>query len=178
MFLLLFNKSEPHILAILKADNEGYPWRNQVALPGGHFESSDGSAVDAAFRELKEELAIPREQVDLVGSMGCFPTINQKVIEVFIGLWNGMGPVRYDAREIARVLEIPMQLLLDTHRSNNYSAQPNHNWWEITYSIDDLTIWGATARILHYLIELLLAQPGFTLDALMFESKAEQPSRG
>ena len=35
VFLLLYNLAEPHILAIQKTDTEGYPWRNQVALPGG-----------------------------------------------------------------------------------------------------------------------------------------------
>jgi len=35
VFLLVFDLEEPHILAIQKADSEGYPWRNQVALPGG-----------------------------------------------------------------------------------------------------------------------------------------------
>jgi len=38
VFLLLFEPADPHLLAIQKSDNEGYPWRNQVALPGGHVD--------------------------------------------------------------------------------------------------------------------------------------------
>ncbi len=153
VFLLIFNKPEPHLLAILKADTEGYPWRNQVALPGGHIEAHDASPIDAVFRELKEELNIPREQVELIGSMGHFQTINRKDIEVFIGLWNGLGPVRYETREIAKVLEIPLQVLVNIHLSKHYHGQRN-DLQQFVYPIDDLTIWGATARILHYFIEL------------------------
>ena len=68
VFLLLFDMQEPHLLAILKSDNEGYPWRNQVALPGGHLDKDDASSVDTAYRELKEELNITRDQVELIGS--------------------------------------------------------------------------------------------------------------
>jgi len=153
VFLLIFNKSEPHLLAILKADTEGYPWRNQVALPGGHIDANDASPADAAFRELKEELNIPREQVEMIGSMGHFQTINRKDIEVFIGLWNGLGPVRYETREISKVLEIPLQVLADIHLTKHYHAQRN-DLQQFIYPINDLTIWGATARILHYFIEL------------------------
>jgi len=154
VFLLIFNKPETYLLAILKADTEGYPWRNQVALPGGHIDANDASPADAVFRELKEELNIPNEQVELIGSMGHFQTINHKDIEVFIGLWNGLGPVRYETREIAKVLEIPLQVLEDIHLTKNYHAQRN-DLQQFIYPIDDLTIWGATARILHYFIELL-----------------------
>ena len=47
VFLLFFNLETPRILAIQKSDTEGYPWRNQVALPGGH-ESRIVTPRDAA----------------------------------------------------------------------------------------------------------------------------------
>lgn len=154
VFLLLFDKEDPHILAIQKSDTEGYPWRNQVALPGGHIDETDASAVHAAYRELEEEVNITENQVEFMGSLGHFQTIRQRSIEVFAGLWNGKGPVRHDPREIARVLEIPLRSLIQTHRTENF-----HNRipdvYDLTYPFQDAVIWGATARILHYFIELL-----------------------
>ena len=112
VFLLLFNRPAPHILAIQKSDTEGYPWRNQVALPGGHMEGTDGSPMGAAFRELEEELNISKDQVDFIGSLGYFQTLTRpRDIEAFLGLWKGNGPVHFDATEIARILEIPLQSL-------------------------------------------------------------------
>jgi coenzyme A diphosphatase NUDT7 len=155
VFLLLFNRSDPHILAIQKSDTEGYPWRNQVALPGGHVESSDAGPVAAAFRELEEELNISQDQVDFIGSLGTFQTLTRpRDIETFIGLWNGKGPVRFDTTEIARILEIPLKTLVGIHQAKRYHDRQTHTR-EPEYPFGDVVIWGATAKMLHHFIELI-----------------------
>ena len=154
VFLLLFDHTDTYILAILKSDNEGYPWANQVALPGGHIDKEDASPVDAAFRELEEELKINRHQIEFIGSMGHFQTINKRDIEVFIGWWQNRKPVRYDSTEIAKVLEIPIKALIQTHRERNYQGRmPSVN--ELLYPYGEVVIWGVTARILHHFIEMI-----------------------
>jgi 8-oxo-dGTP pyrophosphatase MutT (NUDIX family) len=155
VFLLLFNRLDPHILAIQKSDTEGYPWRNQVALPGGHIEKSDSSPVATAFRELEEELQISKDQVDFIGSLGHFQTLTRpRDIEAFVGFWHGSGQVRFDPSEIARILEIPLNTLIKTHQAKNFHAHlPDIR--ELEYPFKDVIIWGATARILYHFIELL-----------------------
>jgi len=159
VFLLLYNPNEPHILAIQKSDTDGYPWRNQVALPGGHVDQEDAGPLDTAFRELHEEVGIPNDQVRLIGSMGHFQTIRCKDIEVFVGMWNGQGPVRYDTNEISRVLEIPLRDLVQTHNELNGfgSLTPSA---DITYPFQDVVIWGVTAKILNFFISLI--HPGLS----------------
>ena len=66
VFLLLFDTNQPHLVFIQKADTEGYPWRNQMALPGGHIDPGDASPVETAFRELEEELQIKLGFLSLV----------------------------------------------------------------------------------------------------------------
>jgi len=154
VFLLLYNLENPHILAIQKTVSEGYPWSNQVALPGGHLDAEDASPLAGAFRELEEEMSISRNQVHFLGSIGHFQTINHRDIEVFTGLWNGLGPVQHDPTEIARVLEIPLQVLVHTHLSKGFHNRiPDVQ--ELRYPFEDVEVWGATARILHHFIELL-----------------------
>lgn len=110
--------------------------------------------MDAAFRELDEELNIPGDQVEFIGSMGHFKTnSHHRDIEVFIGLWNGRGPVRCDGREIARVLEIPFSDLQRIHNRSNYRGRDAESL-DLRYPYKDVVIWGATARILHFFIEL------------------------
>ena len=155
VFLLIFDLEEPHILAIQKADSEGYPWRNQVALPGGHLDAEDISPLDGAFRELEEEMGISRDQVEFIGSLGHFQTINNRDIEVFTGLWKAGGPMRPDPAEISRILKIPLRELVRTHNTKNFNGRiPDID--ELRYPFEDVVIWGATARILHHFIELLL----------------------
>lgn len=154
VFLLLFEKDGPHILAIQKTDTEGYPWRNQVALPGGHIDETDASPLDAALRELEEEVNIPSGQVEVLGSMGHFQTINDKDIQVFVGMWSGEGPVSFQTAEIARVLEVPLDALVLTHQDSGYhNRRPEVT--DLTYPLEDAIIWGATARILHFFIEMV-----------------------
>jgi len=154
VFMLLFNLEEPHILAIQKTDSEGYPWRNQVALPGGHLEEEDASPLEGAYRELEEEMKISRDQVELVGSLGHYQTINGRDIEAFIGVWDATGPIRHDPSEISRILKIPLGTLVHTHHINNFHNRiPSID--ELRYPFEDVVIWGATARMLHYLIEQL-----------------------
>ena len=155
MFLLLFDRPDPHILAIQKSDTEGYPWRNQVALPGGHLESTDAGPVAAAYRELEEELSIAKDRIDFIGSLGHFQTLTRpRDIEAFIGLWDGKGPVRFDTTEISRILKIPLKTLVGIHQAERYhDRQPDIN--ELEYPFEDVVIWGATARILYHFIELI-----------------------
>ena len=155
VFLLLFNRPDPHILAIQKSDTQGYPWRNQVALPGGHMEKTDTSPLATAFRELEEELNISKDQVDFIGSLGHFQTLTQhRDIEAFVGYWRGNGPVRFDPNEIARVLEIPLNTLIETHHVKSFHlTMPDIR--ELEYPFKDIIIWVATARILYHFIELI-----------------------
>ncbi|MBU0994653.1 MAG: CoA pyrophosphatase [Proteobacteria bacterium] len=154
VFLLVHNLSDPYILFILKADNEGYPWRNQMALPGGHIDSKDGSALDAAFRELFEELSIKRDQVDAIGSVGHFQTINHRDIEVFLGYLKEDRDIRYDPSEIAKVVRIPLDELIRIHKEKKYEGRIP-GWEELLYPYEDIVVWGATARMIHYFIGLI-----------------------
>ena len=155
VFFLLFNTENPSLVTIKKADTEGYPWRNQMALPGGHIDENDPTPLESAYRELKEELNIPRDQVELIGSMGHFQTINRRDIEVFIGIWNGKGQIRYEKAEIARVLEIPVSKLIQIHKERGFNDRMP-DVLELTYPVEDVVIWGVTAKILHFFIERIV----------------------
>lgn len=160
VFLLLFDIDHaPRILAIQKADNEGYPWRNQVALPGGHVDRRDNDPLSAAYRELKEEVNIPPEHVTFIGSMGHFQTIFNRDVEVFIGLWNGKSEIRYDPSEIAKMVTIPVADLVRTHHEGDFWGRLP-DVMELLYPCDDVTVWGLTAKILHFFIEMM--QPCLT----------------
>ncbi len=152
--LLLFGEETTHILAILKADNQGYVWRNQIALPGGRIEEDDPDALSTAVRELKEELNISAENVEYIGSMGHFVTLQDTVIEVFVGIWNQRDTIYFDSREISKVLEIPLESIVSTHLDKQLNGRlPAME--ELLYPFEGMVVWGVTAKILHHFIERL-----------------------
>lgn len=156
--LLLFERGQTMLLAIQKADNEGYHWRDQVALPGGHIEAVDRSAEDGALRELREELGITRAQVEVLGNLGHFRTGTSKNdLEVVVGSWVQPGGLRIDRREIERVLEVPLAGLLESHSREGFRGHSADDIGDaLVYPLSDADIWGVTARILHHFLEICL----------------------
>ncbi|NDY71930.1 CoA pyrophosphatase [Desulfobacter hydrogenophilus] len=151
---LFFFRREPTLLFIQKADREGYAWRNQMAFPGGHVEQTDASVKQAAFRELYEETGIVSDNVEYIGSLGHFQTLKNRDIQAFTGIWNQKDEIVFETEEISRVLEIPFETLLKTHRKNGYAGH-RPNVMELTYPYKDVVIWGVTAQIVHHLIEVI-----------------------
>jgi 8-oxo-dGTP pyrophosphatase MutT (NUDIX family) len=155
VMVLLTMTEEIRLLFIQKADKKGYPWSNQMAFPGGHRDESDKSTRETALRELAEEMGIRPENVEVIGSLGHFQTINSKDIEAFIGIWNQKDMICHDPTEIARVFHIPLKYLVDLHREKGFH-QRLPNVMQLTYPYEDVMIWGVTAKILYHLIEIIL----------------------
>lgn len=172
VFLLVFNKNGvPCLLTVLKANNKGYPWRNQVALPGGHVDEADSSSLAAAYRELEEEVRIAPDEIEYIGSLGHFQTIQQKDIEVFLGIWKAMtGKLHFDSNEISQILEPSIPMLLKRHLDQKFNGRiPGIG--ELIYPVGNLIIWGVTARILHYFLELIRTRlSDASLQALLAEA--------
>ncbi len=153
MALFLFSQA-PLLLFIQKADREGYTWRNQMAFPGGHVEKTDPSAKQAALRELYEETGIVSKNVEVVGSLGHFQTLNNRDIQAFTGIWNRKDDIVFDPEEISRVFQIPFEHLWHTHHQKGYAGR-RPSIMELTYPYKDVVIWGVTAKIVHHLLEVV-----------------------
>lgn len=158
----LFEKNtEAYLLAVRKADTEGYPWRNQIAFPGGQVDESDKSAMAAAYREIKEELNIDESRIDMIGSLGYFQTIREMEIEAFVGFWEGdHAGLHFDPQEISATLEICLEDLVKTHVHSNYMGR-RPDVYTLVYPVGsasacgDIVIWGVTAMIVHFFLEHL-----------------------
>jgi peroxisomal coenzyme A diphosphatase NUDT7 len=157
VMILLMPESEIKLLFILKADVAGYPWANQMAFPGGHKDKKDNTTQDTALRELFEELRIKKENVEVIGSLGHFQTINNKDIEACIGIWNMKDEICHDPSEIAKVYKIPLQHLINIHKEKGFHKN-SPNYMYLTYPYEDVVIWGVTAKIVHHLLETLLIE--------------------
>ncbi len=156
MALLALN-GDVRLVFIQKADIPGYPWANQMAFPGGHLDPQDRTTRDTALRELSEEMNIRSENVDVIGSLGHFQTINGKDIEAWIGIWNQRDEIRHDPSEISRVFQIPLKYLLRVHAEKGYHRDPPADL-RLTYPYEDVIIWGVTAKIVYHLMEIVLKE--------------------
>jgi len=121
----------------------------QISLPGGAMDEGE-APVDAALREAHEEIGIERDSVRIVGALSSFFVIvSNFVVYPFIGIMDTRPIFRPEAREVAEVLEAPVQELLDRSRAG-WDKRPREN---IIVDLPYLTtgshiVWGATAMIL------------------------------
>lgn len=144
------------MLAIQKpAFSADYPWSGQIAFPGGHVEPGDVSLLAAACRELQEEVGVSDASLHTVGSLGLFPTISNVSIEAFVGFACGALRLTPQTSEVARILWVDIAGLLRCHLLNGYYNR-DVAVSDLLYPVDDVTIWGATARIIQFLLDMAL----------------------
>lgn len=170
VFALFVDRAETNLLFIRRAEL-GDPWSGQIAFPGGHVQADDRDALAACYRELAEEVGIPRAAVDCLGSLGCFSTQTHRVVvKVFVGWWDGAARPLADPVEVAEVFEVPVAHLLALHHRQGFDRRTAEEVGDrLIYSVpspssktpDDpnAAIWGVTARIIHCLLSTITAIP-------------------
>ena len=159
VLLLLTNRTEPHVLFAKRTERVAHH-KGQYSFPGGIVETWDGSRLETALREAQEEIGLPPEAVEILGTLDDTETrATQFVITPFVGLIR--GPVSYtpDGKEIERVLEVPLAALLDPANFRvEMWERDDHTSPVYFYDYSGETIWGATARILKQFLDLVFPE--------------------
>lgn len=131
----------------------------QISFPGGRVEPEDPSSQAAALREAEEEIGLPPERVDLIGTLDTYETRTGFEIIPVVGLVTPGFEFRLQETEVAEVFEVPLAFLLDPanheQHSRIYQGVRRH-FHAMPYG--ERYIWGATAGMLINLYEVLTAQ--------------------
>lgn len=135
--------------------NDGYPWGGQIAFPGGHVETGDASFLDAALREVFEEVGIERRQLHTIGPLGCFPTVHQVSIEAFVGFADNDVKPQPQAGEVDSIMWANLADLLQIHLRNRYFAE-QIPVSVLQYPVSNAVIWGATAKIIQFFLNAVI----------------------
>ena len=120
----------------------------QVAFPGGRLDPGE-DAVAAALREAEEEIALPRDAVEVIGTSDRYRTGTGFAITPVIGIVPPDLPLIAGEAEVAAVFEVPLAFLLDA--ANQRAARAVHQGRERHYVEmlwNDRRIWGATAGMI------------------------------
>lgn len=120
----------------------------QVAFPGGRIDPGE-DAVAAALREAMEEVALPPDEVEVIGRADEYETGSGYRITPVVGLIPPDLPLVPAESEVAAVFEVPLAHLLDprNHRLEVAMWQGrDRRYWEIDWATH--RIWGVTAGMI------------------------------
>lgn len=149
----------PHIVFVKRSERVAHH-RGQISFPGGIVETWDGSRLETALRECEEEIGLPADLVEVLGTLDDTETrATQFVITPFVGLVHGPVAWKPDGKEIEQVLELPLGWLRDPA---SFRVELWERGGELTpvyfYEYRGTVIWGATARILKQFLDLVFPE--------------------
>jgi 8-oxo-dGTP pyrophosphatase MutT (NUDIX family) len=126
----------------------------QIAFPGGKVDATDASAEAAALRETLEEIGLPPQRVEILGTLPLHETVTGFAVTPFVGLIRGPFTPTPEVGEVEEVFTVPLTHVLAPARF----AIERRRWmgvWRRYYTVPygPYYIWGATARILRGLAD-------------------------
>lgn len=152
LIALVYRAGEPQVYLTKRSSRlKHHP--GQIAFPGGKQDPGE-TAQGTALREAREEIALPEENVAIIGQLPPHETVTGfRVTPVLAFLERPFVPVA-EPGEVAEVFTVPLRHVLEPAnyviegrlwrgRQRQYYAVPYGPYY----------IWGATARILRALAD-------------------------
>ncbi|MGO8878701.1 MAG: NUDIX hydrolase [Desulfomonilaceae bacterium] len=145
-----------HVLLTKRSDMVEHH-RGEISFPGGKLDLTDPDLKSCALRETLEEVGILPADVKVLAELDDFYTVATRFHVVpFVGLIPHPYEYHVSPREIAGIVDPPLDIFFDPSKSREdtwiFRGEPVKM---TSYLWEGHNIWGATARILKHLVELI-----------------------
>ena len=132
--------------------------RGEISFPGGAMDPEDADLVVTALREAEEEIGLSRDHIEVIGQLDDIVTISNFHVSVYVGEIDAQySPYAWlpHAHEVAEVLEVPLDHLLD---ESNLVEVPRQRDGQLVimqgFRFGEHIIWGATGRMLRNFLDV------------------------
>jgi 8-oxo-dGTP pyrophosphatase MutT (NUDIX family) len=128
----------------------------QVSFPGGKKDNTDKSYKDCAFREAKEEVGYDNRNNFFIGKLNKYITSSGFLIQPVVAVSDESVKLNINSKEVSKILYFPInQLLFTTKIKKVFYGKTNETLYYHEFDWNGVRVWGATAKILIDLFNLL-----------------------
>lgn len=145
---------KPHVF-LTKRSASLRTHRGEISFPGGRFTAADGSLLATALRETREEIGLTFKPEEVAGSLRPVRTMTSNhFIVPFVTVQRSLPEHKVFHGEVERILDAPLIETLST-------ISPDLEHYHLAddackFIFANEVIWGATARIMKQLHDLLI----------------------
>ncbi len=158
---IFLSQGEYHVLFTRRTDTVR-THKRQMSFPGGTPRKDETNPASTALREAREEIGLREEDVTVIGELDDQPSVaSDYIITPVVGLIPWPYRLSLNKHEVKEILTMPIASLLD---GSCLVREVRRGEVVTSYLCGGNLVWGATARILGQLLELL--------------SLAEHPDKG
>ena len=134
----------------------------QVAFPGGRCDPDDPSVTATALREAYEEVGLPAQHVEVLGTLPIYETGTAFKVTPVVALVQPVVNLQPNPDEVADIFEVPLSFLLNPANHNRHCLQwqgQMREWFSMPYQdgTQERYIWGATAGMLRNFYRFMVA---------------------
>jgi len=159
VLIILFHENEQLKIVFIRRSEYVGIHSGQIAFPGGRYEESDGNLQVTALREVKEEIGVKVEHLEILGYLtDLYVPPSNFLVRAYVAYAHQRPVYQKDDREVQEIIEFNLNdfYQMDIIRRKDFQA---HNSLKITnapyYEINGIIIWGATAMMMAELLEVL-----------------------
>jgi len=130
--------------------------KGEISFPGGARDDGDTTLWETALRETEEEVGIRGDALSLLGELDDIRTMSRFRVTPFVVTFSYPYPLNVCRAEIDEILEIPLSGLQNEARLEEKVAKyEGEQALVYFYYYRSLVIWGATAKILKQLLDMV-----------------------
>ena len=153
----IYEKAGEIYILFTKRTEEVEHHKGQISFPGGARSKEDKSLLDTALRESFEEIGLRPEVVEVLGELDDERTFSTNfIISPFVAFVPYPYQFKPNPEEVKELIEVPLSALLNqANFREELLTEGDNTFLSYVYLYQNQVIWGATARILKKLLDLL-----------------------
>jgi 8-oxo-dGTP pyrophosphatase MutT (NUDIX family) len=154
--LLIVDTTSPDlpILFVVRSDRVS-THQGQIAFPGGRLEEGETPVV-GALREAHEEVGLPLDKVQVIGTLPAFNTaVSNRWLTPVVALSDQPWQVVSDGFEVADWFWAPLQTVIDAQHYTKTFERSGVAREVHFYQVGEHIVWGVTGAIVAELLQRL-----------------------